>query len=841
MAEPTGDAESKLISSLKESMMLSPEKDLNLEKEDNQIKSWPYMTFGTLIKSLFTKAITVGIIWGVGYMNWNFAWLIPPIAFIVLRGERKKDAQMKRLTAQATALAKDKIIIENRIDELPVWVYFPDYDRAEWLNGVLYKAWPMINKYAHNLVKSNIQETIAQTVSKYQKKMPGLGKDFTFDRVVLGRIPPKINGVKVYDKHTSRNEIILDMDIMYAGDCDIAFTMGSVRGGIKDFQLRGMLRIVLKPLIPIIPIVGGVQAFFLNCPLLDFNLVGIADVLDLPGFNDVMRKIVAENVAAIAVLPNKITIQLSEEIPTEVLKTPEPEGILRIHVVQAKHLLKKDIGVLGKGKSDPYAVITVGAQEFRTQTIDNTVDPQWDYWCECVMDKGLGSWSTVTAHLFDRDTTGTDDFLGRATIEVSRVKKKGVLDTWLTLELVKHGMVHLRLSWLGLSSNPADLAAALKETQELRVTSMSSAILILYLDCARNLPCLKGSKQPDVYLEATIDGKTERTTTQHRSCNPVWEQGFVMLVTNPETGTLHLQITDEKTTTVVGVLTYNISALLSMDNMQMKCQPFDLQKSGRDSKIIVSMTLRILTNAVPEVTSDDDEDEDVQSLNKKIQRQESTISSVLPDSPLKRHPSKESVYSSVSNATSAALEDAMSTKDNVEDSIRAEYSSGVSAIPRVSSIRSDSPGLIRRNPSVTSFAGESKLGRLQLTLKYSAARQKLMVVIHKIANLPLPANDPTNIPDPYVKIYLLPDRHKETKRKTAVKKDNCNPVFDEQFEYIVSQGDLNSRVLELSVCTQKGWLSAGSKCMGQVLINLSELDFTQATSSWYDLKPEGKD
>lgn len=44
--------------------------------------------------------------------------------------------------------------------------------------------------------------------------------------------------------------------------------------------------------------------------------------------------------------------------------------------------MKKDISVLGKGKSDPYAVINVGAQEYRTKTIDNTVNPQWDFWCE---------------------------------------------------------------------------------------------------------------------------------------------------------------------------------------------------------------------------------------------------------------------------------------------------------------------------------------------------------------------------------------------------------------------------------------------------------------------------
>lgn len=47
--------------------------------------------------------------------------------------------------------------------------------------------------------------------------------------------------------------------------------------------------------------------------------------------------------------------------------------------------MRKDIGVLGKGKSDPYAIITVGAQSFRTPTIDNTVNPKWDYWCEVGM------------------------------------------------------------------------------------------------------------------------------------------------------------------------------------------------------------------------------------------------------------------------------------------------------------------------------------------------------------------------------------------------------------------------------------------------------------------------
>lgn len=72
-------------------------------------------------------------------------------------------------------------------------------------------------------------------------------------------------------------------------------------------------------------------------------------------------------------------------------------------------------------------------------------------------------------------------------------------------------------------------------------------------------------------------------------------------------------------------------------------------------------------------------------------------------------------------------------------------------------------------------------------------------------------------------------------------KDNCNPTFDEQFEYVVSQGDLGTRTLEVSVCTQKGWLSTGSKVMGQVYLKLSDIDVSKAITSWYDLQPEIKD
>ena len=34
------------------------------------------------------------------------------------------------------------------------------------------------------------------------------------------------------------------------------------------------------------------------------------------------------------------------------------QGVLRVHMVEAKDLKKADISLTGKGKSDPYAIVT---------------------------------------------------------------------------------------------------------------------------------------------------------------------------------------------------------------------------------------------------------------------------------------------------------------------------------------------------------------------------------------------------------------------------------------------------------------------------------------------------
>lgn len=71
----------------------------------------------------------------------------------------------------------------------------------------------------------------------------------------------------------------------------------------------------------------------MNNPNIEFNLVGVADLLDMPGLSDMLRRIIVEQVAAIMVLPNKLPITLSDEVPAITLKMPEPEVYFNLFVI----------------------------------------------------------------------------------------------------------------------------------------------------------------------------------------------------------------------------------------------------------------------------------------------------------------------------------------------------------------------------------------------------------------------------------------------------------------------------------------------------------------------------
>ncbi|XP_032641678.1 phosphatidylinositol 4-phosphate 3-kinase C2 domain-containing subunit beta isoform X1 [Chelonoidis abingdonii] len=121
-------------------------------------------------------------------------------------------------------------------------------------------------------------------------------------------------------------------------------------------------------------------------------------------------------------------------------------------------------------------------------------------------------------------------------------------------------------------------------------------------------------------------------------------------------------------------------------------------------------------------------------------------------------------------------------------------------------------------------------GEVKLSISYK--NNKLFIMVMHIRGLQ-PLQD-GNDPDPYVKIYLLPDPQKTTKRKTKVARKTCNPTYNEMLVYDgIPKGDLQQRELRLSVLSEESFWE--NILLGEVCIKLRDLDLTQEKMGWFEL------
>ncbi|KAM9772437.1 synaptotagmin-10 [Syngnathus typhle] len=122
-------------------------------------------------------------------------------------------------------------------------------------------------------------------------------------------------------------------------------------------------------------------------------------------------------------------------------------------------------------------------------------------------------------------------------------------------------------------------------------------------------------------------------------------------------------------------------------------------------------------------------------------------------------------------------------------------------------------------------------GKLSFALRYDYEEQALVVKILK--GLDLPAKDFTGTSDPYVKVYLLPERKK--KFQTRVQRKNLNPTFDESFRFPAAYDELCNRKLHLSVYDFDRFTS--HDVIGEVEVdNLFELsDLSREAVLWKDI------
>ncbi|XP_068866672.1 synaptotagmin-like protein 3 isoform X2 [Aphelocoma coerulescens] len=136
------------------------------------------------------------------------------------------------------------------------------------------------------------------------------------------------------------------------------------------------------------------------------------------------------------------------------------------------------------------------------------------------------------------------------------------------------------------------------------------------------------------------------------------------------------------------------------------------------------------------------------------------------------------------------------------------------------------------------FGKANITGEIEFALKYNFRACILEVCIKGCRNLAY-GEEKKKKCNPYVKVYLLPDKSPWSKRKTAVKKSTVDPEFDETLKYKIEYSQLRSRQLQISV-----WHAGALKYrvfLGEVVIPLAAWNFEEDSMQlldWYPLKPK---
>ncbi|XP_078488760.1 extended synaptotagmin-2 isoform X5 [Ciona intestinalis] len=798
-----------------------------------------------LVKLGVIRFFIAVIIWLLGYFNFSILWIVIGVWLAIAISERmRKQKQLtevlKNTTESPTKFIETlKELYRSRDGHLPSWIYFPDVEKAEWLNKIIQQVWPYLTNYVKKVISNEVQSSVQNSSS--------LLSSFSFTDINLGCRAPRVAGVKVYDDSiTRRNEVVMDIQIVYDSECNCGVSVNRLQAGICDLRLRGLLRVEFHPLIEDLPLIGAVSVGFVNDPFIDFNLTDLANLFDLPGFNSLLRGAISDSVCGMMVLPDKYVIKLCPDIDISRLRFPLPQGVIRIHVIEARNLEEKDKKVLGfGGGSDPYVtvqgklLITVGhRQKFKTAIINHNLNPVWNEVFDVVVPDVPTT--QIQFSLFDDDgALNKSDNLGMCSIPVKSVFKQGIIDEWVQLSDVSTGAIHVRLEFYELSSNPKDLKEALDHSH--MNDKLFSSFLNIYVDGAQNLPefnqeCYDANPQ----LKITLPGKEPlKTRVAMHTNNPVWEENFHVLISHPELDLVTFQMENDHGNQNLGFMKFPLKHLLRAQDMTIE-HPFTLKSSGPSSVLNMRLTLRIL-----KLKSLSESPEAKFTVHTKPNEPTTTMDNTENTS------NPPSVAASEASEAGSSFSRSTGPTEFVDPTLKSFFEgiapspSGLrshSSLGRTSSVASEisNVGEIsnlrkRLNARVQNSnnieTDDNGLGRLELTIRYY--NKHLVVVVLRAANL-IVCDDDEKTSDPYVRVYILPD--KRSRKKTKVIKNNLNPVWDQRLEFDVSKSEVMHKKLHVSVKNQTGFLSSEKVLMGQVIVDLSKLDLHQPTTEWYSLQ-----
>ncbi|XP_068698307.1 synaptotagmin-like protein 2 isoform X2 [Montipora foliosa] len=140
--------------------------------------------------------------------------------------------------------------------------------------------------------------------------------------------------------------------------------------------------------------------------------------------------------------------------------------------------------------------------------------------------------------------------------------------------------------------------------------------------------------------------------------------------------------------------------------------------------------------------------------------------------------------------------------------------------------------------SYYSEAGEGRFGNVVVKgevlfgIKYDKRKNQLEVQIHRAKDIAA-ADEKKGRSDPYVKVYLLPDKTKGGKRKTKTKRNTLEPDFDEILRFKIGFDEMLTRTLWLTMWNHDTF--GHNDFLGEVMLPLDT--YQESGFSWDDPSP----
>ncbi|NXU42207.1 SYTL5 protein, partial [Drymodes brunneopygia] len=128
-------------------------------------------------------------------------------------------------------------------------------------------------------------------------------------------------------------------------------------------------------------------------------------------------------------------------------------------------------------------------------------------------------------------------------------------------------------------------------------------------------------------------------------------------------------------------------------------------------------------------------------------------------------------------------------------------------------------------------------GEILLNISYIYKTGALNILVRSCRNLAI-ADERKHRTDPYVKAYLLPDKSRQSKRKTKIKSNSTNPEFNETLKYVISHSQLETRTLQLSVWHYDRF--GRNSFLGEVEIPFDSWNFENQGDEWFVLQPKAE-